>query len=243
MIETAAVELNRLHGEIETSLRTTVEYAIRAGAILSNVKEKVGHGDFLPWLKANVRFTDKTAESYMKLHRHSNKIESVSNLQEAYRVVERIETQERQTENQKAMQRVREFNKTGEKPQGWRRGTDDKIAQEEADRDDRLEAVKSKMAEAEKVKAETRQQREADHEAWEHSSAMLESVSKAISEKLEQRARFKERIRVSQSGESDQFIEALMDYLDELENDNRRIEACQNIIKVCRNIAAELQVQ
>ena len=242
-IETAAVELDRLHGEIETSLRMTVEYAIRAGEILSNVKEKIGHGEFLPWLNSSVSFSERTAQNYMRVYHHSDKTASVADLQEAYRVVERIETQERQTENQKAMQRVREFNKTGKKPEGWRRGTDDKIAQEEADRDDRLEAVKSKMAEAEKVKAETRQQREADDETWEHSSAVLESVSKAISEKLEQRARFKERIRVSQSGESDQFIEALMDYLDELENDNRRIEACQNIIKVCRNIAAELQVQ
>jgi hypothetical protein len=32
-----------------------------------------------------------------------------------------------------------------------------------------------------------------------------------------------------------------LDYLETLENDSRRIEACHNIIKICKHIAAELQ--
>ena len=168
---------------------------------------------------------------------HSNKIESVSNLQEAYRVVEQIETQERQTDNQKAMQRVREFNKTGTKSEGWRRGTDDKLAKEEAERDERIENVKRGMAEA-----ETRQTRRSEQrESFDAATAILEAAATQAIRASAERQRFKERIKVSQSGESDQFIEALMDYLDDLENDSRRIEACQNIIKVCRNVAAKLQ--
>jgi len=45
---------------------------------------------------------------------------------------------------------------------------------------------------------------------------------------------------LSQQGEKDPFIDALMDYLEELDDDNRRIEACNNVIKVARNIAAQL---
>jgi hypothetical protein len=37
------------------------------------------------------------------------------------------------------------------------------------------------------------------------------------------------------------FEDSLNDYLDILENDRRRIEACHNIIKICKRIAAELQ--
>jgi hypothetical protein len=40
---------------------------------------------------------------------------------------------------------------------------------------------------------------------------------------------------------NDPFQDAIMDYLEGLENDSRRIEACHNIIKVCKRIAAELQ--
>jgi hypothetical protein len=37
------------------------------------------------------------------------------------------------------------------------------------------------------------------------------------------------------------FEDSLNEYLDILENDSRRIEACHNIIKICKRIAAELQ--
>ena len=70
---------------------------------------------------------------------------------------------------------------------------------------------------------------------------LLGGVFGGIVEREQKRQTFKEQIRVSQAGETDTFIDALMDYLEELDSDNRRIEACQNIIKVCKNIAVELQ--
>lgn len=233
-VKDAGQELNRLHGEIERSLRSTVEYAIRAGEILTQVKERVGHGEFLTWLNNSVSFSRQTADNYRRLYEHRNKMLSVSNLQEAYKVVEQIETVERQTEQQKARQRVAEYQKTGVKPEGWRRGTDDKLVEEERDRDERVERAKANMAAAAERKQDERAQRE------DVTDFLAKAAEEAIAQS-EQRQEFKRRIRVSQSGESDQFIEALMDYLDELDSDTRRIEACQNIIKVCRNIAADLQ--
>ena len=80
-VENAGTELNRLHSEIEKSLRSTVEYAIQAGEILSNVKEKVGHGEFLPWLNSSVSFSERTAQNYMRVYCHSDKTASVADLQ------------------------------------------------------------------------------------------------------------------------------------------------------------------
>ena len=39
----------------------------------------------------------------------------------------------------------------------------------------------------------------------------------------------------------DPFQNAILDYLEELADDNRRIEACYNIIKICKEIANSLQ--
>jgi len=240
-IDSAASELNLLHGEIERKLRTTVQDAIRAGEILTQVKDRLDHGEFLPWIERNCEFTNKTAESYMKLHRHASKIESVSNLQDAYREVAQIESSEKQSEEKKSRLRVLHFLRTGERLEGWRRGTDDKLVEEERARDERIEKAKADMEAARVRKEQERQQRDDAHDSWQKTNDLLLEAADLMVEQSKKRKAFKERIRLSQAGESDQFIEALMDYLDELADDNRRIEACQNIIKVCRNIAAELQ--
>jgi len=58
----------------------------------------LAHGEFLPWLKENVPFAVRTAQDYMRLHRYRDKCASLAHLQEAYRKIEEIETQERQSE-------------------------------------------------------------------------------------------------------------------------------------------------
>ena len=55
------------------------------------------------------------------------------------------------------------------------------------------------------------------------------------------RQEWKEKIRLSDGGQEDAFMDALIDYLETLADDNRRLEACNNIVKICRNIAVELQ--
>jgi len=237
-IDTAADELNRLHAGIEGKMRSTVQDAIRAGEILSQVKERLRHGDFLPWITANCRFSNKTAEKYIAVNKYARKIESSSNLQEAYAQIETLEAQARQSEEQRARARIDEFKRTGTKPEGWRRGTDDNIAQDEIGRDARVKKMQADLL--------------AEHETLERSAPKkrinigesIQSINElvgAIAEHTKKRVAFKERIRISSEGEKDAFIDALMDYLDELDDDNRRIEACYNIIKVCKNIAIEIQ--
>lgn len=233
-IGTAAAELNRLYTEIEAGMRKTVADAIRAGEILIEVREHLPHGQFLPWIKENCTFSQPTASRWMRCFEHKNKLINVNSLQEAYRKVEQIETVEKQTEDQKARKRVEEFRKTGAKPKGWRRGTDDKLAKKEQNRQRQFDKAK------ERVKADRKKWAE-QSSAESTEDALFDEAVTQLTEHTAKRQAFKERIRLSQAGESDAFIDALMDYLGELESDNRRIEACQNIIKVCRNIATELQ--
>ena len=77
-------ELNDLHQQIEGKLRSTVQDAIRAGEILTGVKDKLAHGEFIPWIGKNCMFGDRTAQSYMRVYLHKSKTESVSDLPEAF---------------------------------------------------------------------------------------------------------------------------------------------------------------
>jgi hypothetical protein len=236
-IKDAGDELNRLHGEIESKMRSTVADAIRAGEILATVKESLRHGDFLPWIKANCKFGTTTAEKYQKVFEYQSKIASSVNLQEAYRQVETLEAQSRQSESQKAAQRVAEYKKTGVKPEGWRRGTDDNLYNEEIARDARIKKMQESIREEDA-------KRQSQYQAKAEPSPDFDDIFKSmgtIVEDAKKRLEFKDKIRVSHEGQSDQFIDALMDYLNELTDDSRRIEACYNIIKVCKGIANQLQ--
>lgn len=240
-VDNAAAELNRLHGEIEQKLRTTVQDAIRAGEILTQVKERLEHGEFLPWIERNCEFKPRTAQEYMGFYRHSDKCASLADLQSARQIVAQIESREKQSEAQKARQRVAEYRKTGVKPEGWRRGTDDRLAQEERERDERIAAARERAEAVQAEREREKKRREEQRASYEQTDEILRQAVEQLSERTDKRQKFKQRIRLSQAGESDQFIDALMEYLEELPDDNRRIESCQNIIKVCRNIAAQLQ--
>jgi hypothetical protein len=72
------------------------------------------------------------------------------------------------------------------------------------------------------------------------SDALLKATPILLA-KLEERNNWKEKIRLSGDGNDNVFMDAILDYLETLPDDNRRIEACNNIIKICRNRSVELQ--
>jgi hypothetical protein len=53
-----------------------LEHAIAAGALLIEAKELVAHGEWLPWLQANCRLSERQARTYMRLARHRHRLES-----------------------------------------------------------------------------------------------------------------------------------------------------------------------
>jgi hypothetical protein len=151
----------------------------------------------------------------------------MKHLPEAYKQIQYLEQEKKKTETQKAFQRVQQFKSTGIKPEGWRRMTDDKLYKEEIERDKRIEENRKRINKIDNEKKS--------------SSNMFDDLLNNVIEKSKKVNSFKDSIRLSFEGKNDSFIDALIDYLDSLNDDNRRIEVCHNVIKVAKNIAKELQ--
>ena len=82
-----AAEINRLHNGIVGALRNTVTDAIEIGRLLTEHKASLEHGEWMPWLEANVSFDDRTARRYASLFENRDKLDTVSNLNDAYRLL------------------------------------------------------------------------------------------------------------------------------------------------------------
>ena len=220
-------QINTLHCNIEGKLKSTVQDAIKLGELLTSVKKELPYGTFLNWIQDNCNFRKSSAFNYIKLYDYKSKIPLVGNLPEAYKQIQYLEQEKKKSETQKAFKRVQEFKQTGVKPEGWRKNTDDKLFKEEIQRDKRIEENRKKVKYIDNQKKSTDQ--------------LFSNLIDDVIEKNKKVNTFKDSIRLSFEGKQDSFIDALIDYLESLENDNRRIELCYNIIKVAKNIANNLQ--
>ena len=230
LINDVAKEVNKLHDEIISALSSTIPKAIRAGDYLNSIKEKMDHGKFLIWIKDNCKFKQSAAYNYMKIAQYKNKLQNYTacgNLQEAYKQIESLEAVERRKEDERKQALIRERIKTGVKPEGWDRSLDYEYNK-------RIE-----QGGYAKIKDDFEWPKSEKQEPA--SSDMLKQATDIFFEHQDKIKSFKEKIRLSDSGKDDAFIDAIMEYIDGLESDNRRIETCNNIIKVCRNISVELQ--
>ncbi|MCZ8108674.1 MAG: DUF3102 domain-containing protein [Burkholderiales bacterium] len=74
-------DLEHLATSIRERLKNSSRDAIKIGNDLLKAKKKLGHGAFLPWVKANVGMSERTAERYMALsQRLGSKFDTVSDL-------------------------------------------------------------------------------------------------------------------------------------------------------------------
>jgi len=64
-----ATEINEAHQRVEEAARASAEHARTAGELLLQAKAQVGHGNWLPWVRANCRFSERTAREYMRVAR------------------------------------------------------------------------------------------------------------------------------------------------------------------------------
>ncbi len=106
-----ARQLNQGHREIEQNdceieqLRAkSLEQARQNGRLLLLIKRSCGHGKWLPWIKANLEFSPKTANTYMVVAENWEQIRSASNfrslsIREAYRLA-RTKKEEREAEDE-----------------------------------------------------------------------------------------------------------------------------------------------
>ena len=66
----SAKEINRLHAELLELAKVGIKKAIRIGELLVRQKQQLAHGEWLPWIKTHLAFSDQTARHYMHLYQH-----------------------------------------------------------------------------------------------------------------------------------------------------------------------------
>ncbi|MBW8015041.1 MAG: DUF3102 domain-containing protein [Planctomycetes bacterium] len=80
-------EILTLHNEIAGYLKMSVEKAVKIGRLLQEQKSALPHGEFVGWIELNMPFSDRTARNYMRLHENRDKLETVSDLTSAYKLL------------------------------------------------------------------------------------------------------------------------------------------------------------
>jgi Protein of unknown function (DUF3102) len=60
-------EINTEHGHVETHKRSAIKHAIRCGELLLEMKQRVGHGNWLSWVEENFQASERTARNYMEI--------------------------------------------------------------------------------------------------------------------------------------------------------------------------------
>jgi hypothetical protein len=79
-----AASINEHLAAAEAATRRGLEHAIAAGALLIEAKELVAHGEWLDWLQANCRVSQRQAQTYMRLARNRHKLEATKNAATAH---------------------------------------------------------------------------------------------------------------------------------------------------------------
>lgn len=236
MIDRTA-EIKKELSELNQSLKMSVQKAIKIGELLTEQKEIIGHGGFISWIEDNLDITDQTARNYMRLFSHNDKIKNVLDLQTAYIQIETIERQEKQSNEERKRSLISEFRKTGKKPEGWNRDCD-YVIQKDKENEIKQEELKKQFEQQRQENINKREQEKLTDDLF---TQTLNNASNQFIKQVTERKEWQDKIRLSDSGKEDAFNQAIMDYLETLPDDNRRIEACYNIIKICKNISIELQ--
>jgi hypothetical protein len=78
-----ATEINSLHDLGEASARRALEHFRDCGLALMRAREACAYGEWLPWLRANVTFSVRTAYNYILVAENWTRIATVANLREA----------------------------------------------------------------------------------------------------------------------------------------------------------------
>lgn len=60
-----AREINAEHDHVETHKHRTIQHAIRCGELLLEMKQRVGHGNWLAWVEEHFEASERTARNYM----------------------------------------------------------------------------------------------------------------------------------------------------------------------------------
>jgi hypothetical protein len=71
-----AAEINAEHDQCLATFKRGLDHAMRAGGLLIQAKVLVGRGNWLLWFREHCHMSERTAQVYMRLARHSAQVES-----------------------------------------------------------------------------------------------------------------------------------------------------------------------
>jgi hypothetical protein len=71
-----AEKINAEHAQALDHARASITHARNAGVLLLEAKKRWGHGQWLPWLEANVQFSERTAQAYMRVAKRWPELEA-----------------------------------------------------------------------------------------------------------------------------------------------------------------------
>jgi hypothetical protein len=66
-LDTIADRINDAVFNAESAARSAMQFAIEAGELLNQAKQKVAHGEWLGWLGSNIELAPRTCQAYMRL--------------------------------------------------------------------------------------------------------------------------------------------------------------------------------
>lgn len=220
-------EIIKLHEGIASSMRRSVEDAIRIGELLSEVKDAPEKkGVYLEWINKELPFEHDTANRYTKLFEHSNELRTMRNLQEAYKKVDQLESEAAQKERERKDRLIAEKVRTGVKPSGWDRSVD----REEKKRTDDSQ-YKKRVEEAMKGKS-------GDNVKSPHTN--FEKIVDAI---LKEEPKHSDLELDDMRGNVRQgkVFTVLREYIDSFDGVSRQLEATYNLMRYLKRVAIELQ--
>jgi hypothetical protein len=82
-------KLANLHRAMMQGLGGAMDKAIAIGEELTAIKDELPHGEFGPWIEANMPFSRKSATNWMRIYAHRNdpNVQSIANLTDALNIL------------------------------------------------------------------------------------------------------------------------------------------------------------
>lgn len=202
------------------------------GELLYLQKKEFEHGQYLEWVNTKLPFSRQTADRYIGVYIHFDKVSSLDNLQDAYRRIETIEIQERKRKEQENRQKIEQFEETGEKPETWDRSTDYQYKKEKDDREfeERKQAAFKEKEDAAK-----------EHYTKEDIDDVLRQADRHI-EEMRKHAHLNLSSYADTTNQSSMFA-AIERYLNSFDGVSSQLEAAHNLIKKLKMIVNELQMK
>jgi len=235
-------KINDGHREIVRGSKDLVRKAIIVGEEIIRAREIAGHGEFGKLIDGGL-FDMKKANvyNYIKVAEYSAKVQTIGNLQEAYKLIESEESKKKQAEQADQRQRIQYRVEHNEKPRTWQRSDDyawKKYQDEQQARDERIKAFNDRQRTLNNSNSMNDGLDEELAQAKQKANDSEDFINDYLQNEQNKLADMQNLKITNQNGSILQLIES---YLANLDTDSQRIEECYNLIKYCKDKAIKLQ--